>query len=130
MDEALDPPGGRVVPVPRHVVLVSLCPCLALEPPFPPLADRAVNVSQCIWPISENVSSNKVHDKENRFWARLHSGFAHTSCLYEPLESIGAFWVSRPCKVFGAAWPENFQLGISALESLRVNGETLVRVNI
>lgn len=87
------------------------------------------NLTKAVRPIRE-LPSNKVHDKENRFWARSHSGFAHTSFLYEPLKSMGAFWVSRPCKVFGAAWAEKFQLGISALESLRVNGETLVRVSI
>lgn len=67
---------------------------------------------------------------------RTDFGHDHTLVLltqvsfYEPLKSIGAFWVSRPCKVFGAAWAEKFQLGISALESLRVNGEILVRVSI
>lgn len=98
-----------------------MCPSVSGSP--------EANLTKAVRPIRD-LSSNKVHDKANRFWARSHSGFAHTSFLYEPLKSIGAFWVSRPCKVFGAARAEKFQLGISALESLRVNGETLVRVNI
>lgn len=88
-------------------------------------ASPEANLTKAVRPIRE-LPSDKVHDKG----APSRSDFAHTSFLYEPLKSIGAFWVSRPFKVFGAAWAENFQLGNSALESLRVNGETLVRVSI
>lgn len=120
------PPEARVVPVPRHVVLVSLCPRLASE--FMSIGE--------ITSFKQTSGRSEIHHLTKCIIKRSDFGHDHTLVLLTVVSFMsrsnqqGHFGFSRPCKVFGATWAENFWLGVSVSESLHVNRETVVRVNV